>query len=223
MTEPTAESVERALAGDPHAVRALIDALTPVIHVRVARAMFRRRAGSMNRDVRQEVEDLTQEVFVSLFAEDGRALRAWRSDRGLSLTNFAGLLAEHQVASIMRSGRRSPWTEDPTIAEGLEAAAGATEGPEASVASRELLGALLERLRAELTPRGLQLFETLLVQERSVEEVCAETGMQRDAVYAWRNRLGKLVRKLAGELQAERTAVSEPAAPPRKPQMGRGP
>src|SRR5262245_51304251 len=113
----TPEQVNAALGGDKGAIRALVAALSPVIQARVARALLRRRAASKARDIRQEVEDLTQEVFVALFADGGRTLREWSPSRGLSLLNFAGLVAEREVASIMRSGRRSPWTEDPTLNE----------------------------------------------------------------------------------------------------------
>lgn len=144
---------------------------------------------------------MTQEVFLSLFDDGGHALRAWVPARGLSLANFVGLVAERQVSSILRSGRRSPWTEDPTDAEALDVSAGSVEGPEGGVVSRDLLAAVVERVRLELSPKGLILFQLLVVDEASVETVCAELSMLPDAVYAWRSRLAKLVRRVATELQ----------------------
>jgi DNA-directed RNA polymerase specialized sigma24 family protein len=184
-------------------VRALVDALTPVIHARVARALARRTGQSGRRDVRQELEDMTQEVFVSLFENGGKALKAWDPTRGLTLESFVGFLAERQVSCILRSGKRSPWTEDPTLDEDLERPGMATESAEPQVASREMLSLLLERLRSELSPRGMQLFFLLMVEQRPIEEIGRETQMTADALYAWRSRLGKLVRKLAAELQGE--------------------
>lgn len=196
--------LEQALSGRPESVRQLVDLLSPVVQARVARMLLRRRPPSgAPRDARQEIEDLCQEVFVALFAQDGRALRAWRPDGGLSLQNFVGLLAERQVSSILRSGRRSPWTEDPHEAEALEGLAEDSASPEPRLESRELLEALLDRLRESLSPRGLELFHRLVVRQEDVERVCAATGMTREAVYAWRSRLSKLVRKLASELENE--------------------
>jgi RNA polymerase sigma-70 factor (ECF subfamily) len=120
----------------------------------------------------------------------------------LSLVNFVGFLAERQVASILRNGRRSPWTEDPTLNEDLVDLSPNVPGPDLSLASRELLEVLLERLRLELSPLGMQLFQLLFVEEKSTEDIRAITGMQTDAVYAWRSRLGKRVRRLAAELDA---------------------
>jgi DNA-directed RNA polymerase specialized sigma24 family protein len=196
--------LDRALSGDATATRELVAAVLPVVQVRIARVLSRRRARS-NRDVRQEVEDLAQEVFAALFEDDGRVLRAWDPDRGLALASFCGLIAEREAASILRSGRRSPWTEDATASEDLEKDAGTVPGAELHVASREQLERLMVRLREELSPRGLEMFQRLIVEEEAVESVCAATKMTPDAVYAWRSRLGKLARKLAIEI-----AASEP-------------
>lgn len=200
------ENVRSALAGDPAAVRWLVAHLSPVIQARVARALLRRASGG--RSTRQEVEDMTQEVFVALFEDGGKVLRSWEPERGMSLANFTGLVAERQVAAILRSGRRSPWTEDPTLSDELERPSDEALGPEARVASQELLTVLLDRVRAALSPKGLDLFERLYVREESVEVVCAATGMSQDAVYAWRSRLGKLVRTFVAEEMSD-----SPAAP----------
>lgn len=210
--------VEEALHGRREAVRALIDGLTPVIQARVARVLLRRRTGPQRgRSVQQEVADLAQEVFVSLFESEGRALRAWRPDGGLSLEGFVGLVAERQVISILRSGRRSPWTDEPVDAEAMDGLAEPGVGPEREIASREQLRNLLDRVRETLSPRGMELFERLIVLEEPVERVCADTKMSRDAVYAWRSRLSRTVKQLAADLEKE-AATSESSPSPRIPQ-----
>lgn len=206
------DRVHSALAGDPAAVHWLVEHLSPVIQARVVRALLRRASGG--RSTRQEVEDMTQDVFVALFENDGKVLRSWEPERGMSLANFTGLVAERQVAAILRSGRRSPWTEDPTLSEDLDRPGDGAPGPEDLVASQELLAVLLDQVRAALSPKGLDLFERLYLHEDSVEAVCAATGMSPDAVYAWRSRLGKLVRTLAAE------AMSDSRATPQIPRRG---
>jgi len=54
--------------------------------------LFYRNRSAAGRDVRQEVADLIQEVFMALFADDARVLRSWQPERGLSLDNFVGLV-----------------------------------------------------------------------------------------------------------------------------------
>jgi DNA-directed RNA polymerase specialized sigma24 family protein len=210
--------VDRALSGDAAATRKLVVLVLPVVQARIARMLTRRRTRG-GRDVRQEVEDLAQEVFASLFESDGRILRAWDPARGLGLASFCGLIAEREVSSILRSGRRSPWSADPTEADVLEKDLEPEPNFEARLATREQLELLVDRVREELSPLGLQMFERLVVQEEAVESVCAATGMKPDAVYAWKSRLGKLVRKIAREIAISdpNISVSEPAASKRNP------
>jgi len=195
----------RALGGDSVAMRALIDAAAPVIHVRVVRALMKRHASARGRNVRQEMEDMVQEVFAALLADDGRTLRAWDPERGLSFLGFVGFIAEREVAMIMRTGKRSPWTEDPTMDDKLIDLGGASDNVEERVATRELLTRIADRLREQLSPQGRQCFQMLYVEDRSVQSVSSETGMSIDALYAWRSRVGRLLRKLRDELAAEET------------------
>lgn len=176
----------------------------PVVQARIARSLTRRRTRG-GRDVRQEVEDLAQEVFAALFEDDGRVLRAWDPARGLGLASFCGLIAEREVASILRSGRRSPWAADPTEQAELEKDLAPEPDFEARLATREQLELLVDRVREALSPLGLEMFERLIVKEEAVESVCEATGMKPDAVYAWKSRLGKLVRKIAREI-----SISDP-------------
>ena len=205
-----ADLVRSALAGDPTALTRLVAVLTPVIQARVARTLLAHRSRlASGRDVRQEVEDLSQEVFLKLFSRDGHILRSWQAELGLSLENFVGLAAKRQVLSFLRSGRRNPWKEDTSFtAEDLETEA-LEPGPEEIAASREHWALVLDRLREELSPLGWWLFELLFIQELSVDEARAATGLSADAVYAWRSRLRSLVRKLLAEMSGN-------PGPPRK-------
>jgi DNA-directed RNA polymerase specialized sigma24 family protein len=204
------ELLPGALAGDAASTRALVELLTPIVHVRVARVLLRSGSGRrQGRDVRQEIEDFVQEVFTAIFANGARTLRAWDPSRSMSLANYVGMVAEHQVASILRSQRRSPWKEEATSSEALALETGTSAGAESRVYSREVLAKLVERLRDELTPLGLHLFQLIVVEEKSVEATCEATAMTPDAVYAWRSRLGKLARKHLGEIT--RDAPVDPA------------
>ncbi len=194
------ELIGAALDGSEIAQTRLVQMLTPVIHNRVARGLFRWRKGSAaGRDVRQEVEDFTQEIFLHLFEDDGKVLRSWQPKRGLSFLNFIGLVADRQTVAILRNGKRSPWKEDPTLLEDFDVAA-PESSPEEITASREQLELLLDRLIEELSPLGWHLFDLLFLRELSVEEVVRETGMSRDAIDQWKSRLRRLARRLLDEM-----------------------
>lgn len=203
----TPKELERALEGQGPSLSRLIESLTPVIQTRVARVLLRRSSGARSRDVRQEVEDFCQEVFVSLFADSARVLRAWNPERGMSLLNFVGFVAERQAASILRTGKRSPWTEDPTEDEKLDQKDPLAD-PETSLASRDLLRQVLRRMEEQLSPLGRNLFRLLYLNEESVADVQRQTGLGSDAVYAWRSRLRSLARRVFREVMSESPQAS---------------
>lgn len=200
-----------ALGSDQGELRALIDELTPVIHARVVRLLFQR--GTPHVDRRTEVEDLTQAVFLTLFERDARVLRRWSPERGLSLQNFVGLVAQRYTISRLRTARHNPWAEEPAGDDLGDRAAEGREGLESRVASKERLGLALERLESEMNPRAMHLFSRLWVEERGVVEVCAELRMRPAAVYAWRSRLARRLRAILSELQSD---FGRPERRPRK-------
>ena len=199
----TPEVIRRALAGDRPHLRSIVDALTPVIQARVARVLL--RAGALDRrgSVRQEVEDLTQDIFARLFANEGEVLRSWDESKGMSITGYVGLIAERECISMVRSKKRNPYTERPTEAEPLEHLGPATPGAETEVLTRQMAKTLCSRLHASLSPLGFTVFEKLFCHEQDPESVCQELGMSADALYAWRSRIRKTARALADELARE--------------------
>jgi RNA polymerase sigma-70 factor (ECF subfamily) len=196
----TLRDVLDALEGDRSAIRVFVARMTPVIQARVVRGLLRRRAQAAGRDVRQEVEDMTQEVFSALFAHNGRALRAWDPGRGLSLANFVGLVADRQVASMLRSARRNPWRDIPEELDEIESEAELVPDAEPQIQSRRSLELLLDRMRASLSSRGLELFQRLYVDEEPIEDVAERMKMTRHAIYAWRSRVAKILRTFASEV-----------------------
>jgi RNA polymerase sigma factor (sigma-70 family) len=201
--------IRDALERQPAAVRTLVDRLSPVIERKVAATLWRRTPG---RDVRQEVRDMTQAVFVSLFEDDAKALRAWDPDRGAPLESFVSLLAHRQVISILRRGRTSPWPDEPTEAERLERLTPTELGPESVIASREHLTVLLDRIREELSPLGLELFQRLIVDEEPLAEIAAKVQKSEQALYQWRSRLLRQIRILSSEILNAAPSRTAPGA-----------
>ncbi|MEO1334362.1 MAG: hypothetical protein AAFV29_01905, partial [Myxococcota bacterium] len=78
-----------------------------------------------------------------------------------------------------------------------------SSSPERYLESRDLLAALLEELRHWLTPEGRQYFQLLYVDQQSIADVAQRAGTTTDALYAWRSRLVKKVRKLRDQMMQE--------------------
>jgi DNA-directed RNA polymerase specialized sigma24 family protein len=193
--------VDRAISGDRNAAVRLVEGITPVLRIRITRALSRRRGEARGRMLRPDIDDLVQDTLAALFADRGRALRAWDPRRGLSFVEFVGFLAERAVARRMRTRKRNPLTEDPTADVALQALAGPTDAFSIMIEAREQVRRLFARVGELLSPRGLRYFQLLMIDERPVRSVAEETGASTESLYAWRSRVTRLLRAQA-ELDA---------------------
>lgn len=188
------EVLERALEGGHAVLPELIDRWTPVIQARVVKVL-RRRASALPDQIFQEVEELVQQVFLSLFEKDAASLRAWSPERGLSLDNWVGLNAEQQVLAVLRTQKRNPWTEETSPTEELDGAS-QSPSPEQETLSKDTLQRLLDRLQERVSPLGWRVFCLLYLEGQDVEGTARGSGLTPTAVYAWRSRLRKVAREL---------------------------
>ncbi len=174
----------------------LVEYLTPTIQSAVAEVLMRWKN---HRNVELEVEDMVQEVLFHLFEGGGKVLRLWDPSKGSSLKSFIGLVAKRQAISILRTGKRCPFKEDPTDDDDLDGIDMEAD-PESIVVSKDTLERLLDRMIEELSPKGWHLFDLLFLRELSVEKVMERESMTRPTVDQWRCRLRKLARRLLKEL-----------------------
>jgi RNA polymerase sigma factor (sigma-70 family) len=201
MNDPERKQLQRALAGDTSALRALIAELTPIVRTRVVRVLGRRMRAA-HRHFASEVADLTQETFMFLFADNAKALRAWDSERGLSFTCFVGLIAQRRVAEIVRSRRWREHSTELTLDDSqLRSLQSDDSDTSEKLGRQETMQRVLRQLERTLSLRALDMFERLYVQEQSVEEICAETGASPENVYQWRSRLTKAARQALQALE----------------------
>lgn len=209
------ENIQRVLLGEPKALTEFVRHLTPLIEEWVALFLTRRKGMSGGRNVHQEIDDFIQEAFVSLLEDDSKALRSWNPKLGLSLESYVRLITARQVKTILQTGKRSPWKEDPTLEPELEkiaknaqvfdspGCAASTSDSEDQVASREMLEQLWGRLHEQLSPLGRTLLTDLFIDEKTVEEICHELDMSSDAVYTWKSRLIRQARILNNKIMTE--------------------
>jgi RNA polymerase sigma factor (sigma-70 family) len=203
--------VRDALAGDPPSRRQLATRLLGTIQREVV-AVLRRSAAVQLRDPRQEVQEMTQEVLVALFERSGQELRRWDPERGRNLDSFVRLVARRRVARILGQRRGNPWANEPVDPQVLE---DNDEGDGLllqQLEQRNLLARVLDLVYAQMSPRDLELFQLLFVDEREPQEVADALGMTRGAVNAWCYRTRKLVRNIAGDASSPATSSGGGAA-----------
>lgn len=144
-----------------------------------------------------DVQDFVQEVLVNLLDRDAKTLRSWDPARGRSLESFVRLVARRRVASIFRRRSRKAWALASIADSGSRLTAMSTSDidPEHRAADLQRLERILGYLDTCLDTRGKTLLRSLCVEELTVEDVCAKLSISREAVYAWRFRLRRMVRQ----------------------------
>lgn len=180
--------VQRLLRGDMDARKAMIERLQPTIRRRVSRALRQQRLATA-----YDANDLEQDVMMLLLERQDRILGLWDPERGLSLDNFVGLVAQRTASTILRSGRKAGWAEQPTDVAALPAEID-LETPEHHIAEREELELILTRVRARLTERGVVLMDALLEAPESIEQLRAHLKMSASAMHSFKSRLRLLWR-----------------------------
>lgn len=204
------QDLQRALDGNETALGHLVKVLTPIIQARVVRVLVRRSQQAAGRAIRNEVEDLTQEVFLALLEQDGRTLRSWNPSLGLSLENFVGLVAERLTNTILKTGKRSPWSMDPTADEDLDTIMPPQSDMEERLVHKDTLTKVVGRLEQELSPLGRQIFELAWIEQRSPEDISRCLGISVEAVYKWRSRIVQRCKKILVEMSDPATAAPIP-------------
>lgn len=211
--EADVELLRRALDGQPSARHQLVLRLSPVVQRRVCQPLASFGRARSRHVERGEVLDLAQQILLLLFDRDARVLRSWDPSRGLSLLNFVGLVAEREARAILRSGRRSAWAERPTSDDEVLALAAEGRAVEDELVSREELTKIWHRLEEELSPRGLELFRALLIEQLSIEEISEKFNMSSNALYTFKSRLRQQVQAIRQQLTSTPDPV--PVAPVR--------
>ena len=197
----TLDDIGPLLDGDRRAVSAFVRVMTPIVQARAAKAM--RGFAVEGSRARQELEDMVQDTFLALFANESKLLRGWDPDRGLSFQNFVGLIAYRLALSKLRTQKSNPFNADPTMDEELEQGQEPEPAFDTALAQRDLMVKVVARVRAKLSPLGLSLFTALIIEEREIEDVMMEESMSRDALYAWRSRLLKAIKREYQSLLSE--------------------
>lgn len=190
----TKELVERAIARNPLAVRALVAILEPIFRVRIGRVLL--LAGDASG---RDVDDLCQDTFVTLLKDDGKLARSWNPSRGLSFENYSGLMAKQQAIEHLRKKREELLRGDEPC-ELIEPPIDSSREPGRLVEAQELRWKVFAALLNELSHLGREMFELLFIDEGEVEEICTRKEMEPDAVYAWRHRLGQRMKDIAATM-----------------------
>lgn len=200
------------------ALERLIRYLEPVIRIRANRRLEAAKSPSQVR--RADVDDLVQEVWLQLFADDFRVLRSWTPSRGRNLRSFVAMISTRFCIDLLRGRRLNPQREVTLGMEQLERDAGLVDELESRTTTRSFLEALVTSMRDILSKDGATLLQLMYLEGASPQEAAEQTGLPKTKIYNQRRRITELARKLARELTQGDRAMYEPPLPaPSKSQI----
>ena len=190
MSEPRVPQGEDALLGawrrgDPDAVEALVAGYRPLVHAAIARYLQLRCRGRVDL-----ADDLTHEVFLALFRDDGARLRQFEGRNGCSFGGWLRVVAVRLTIDLLRRERRltSLDAETPSMNELRRALTSADAGPEETVVGVEL-GERMQTAVATLGPKDRLLIELHILRGQSLDDVATVLGVTMNAVYVRKSRV----------------------------------
>lgn len=178
--------LERVRQRDEEAARLLMHHLYPLV-IKLIRAHLPRRLSE---------EDLAQTVFMKIFANLNQYSGTVPLEHWVSRIAINTCLNQLRVEKIRPELRWSDLSEEEGHVLEALASTGDDLHPSQRLASRELVGKLLEKL----SPEDRLVIHLLYIEERSVEQVKEITGWNRTLIkvraFRARNKLRKHLAKL---------------------------
>jgi RNA polymerase sigma factor (sigma-70 family) len=183
----------RTLAGDSGARRMLVKLLTPVIQRCVTVTLRDQVHGGLRACPSDLIEELAQEAFLKILANDHAVLRAW-AEEPRPLIPYLWGVARHLVLDHLRTRAKNPpnvpLPADPRRYEDWE-------DPVASLEAADCERVVLARLVEGLGERGLAVLD-LSRRGLTTREIAVEARMTEGAVLTQRSRITAEARRILG-------------------------
>ncbi len=190
--------IARCIAGAPGTRDEFVVEYSGLIRFAIA-SVLRHRGVSL---LREEMDDLTHNVIVSLFENDCRKLKMYEGRNQASFATFVRVCATRLTLDHLRWRQRRPALSEPEPAhEGRDLLADAPDpgpGPEARTATAEDL-ALLRRLVRALPPREQLLVRLHFVDGVEIPDVARILGVSENAAHVIKSRVRAKLRRQMSE------------------------
>ena len=173
------------LAGDRDGAERLVAAFGGVVREAIGRFLTLRVRGRSDL-----AEDLTHEVFVALFRDDGRKIRTFAGRHGCTFAGWLKVVAVRLTIDRLRRDTRLVALDDdtPHMLELRRTLRSDGPDPEAVLQGAET-AARLQQAMAELAQKDRLLAEMHLVRGAPLEEVARLLGVTMNAAYVRKSRV----------------------------------
>ena len=182
------------LAGDPTGPDRIFATFGSVVRDALTRFLAFRVRGRLDL-----ADDLTHEVFLALFRNDGRKLRTFAGRHGCSFAGWLKVVAVRLAIDRLRREARVVALDDetPRMLE-LRRSLRADDGdPEIAMQGMEAAERLSSAL-TELGPKDRLLAELHLIRGRSLDDVADLLGVSMNAAYVRKSRVLERLRRMLG-------------------------
>ena len=196
--EAAADPVQAAyLGGDPTGAERLVAIFGGIVHDAIARFLALRVRGRADL-----ADDLTHEVFLALFRDDGRKLRTFAGRHGCSFAGWLKVVAVRlTIDRLRRDARVVPLDDDtPRMLELRRSLRSESPDPEEVLQGAET-AERLARAMAQLGPKDRLLAELHLVRGGALEEVAQLLGVTMNAAYVRKSRILERLRRMLGSVR----------------------
>lgn len=187
-TDPLLAAV---LAGAPDAHERLVATYGPHVHAAISRYLAMRCRGRTDL-----ADDLTHEVFLALFRDDGRRLRGFESRNGCSFAGWLRVVAIRLTIDVLRRDRRLVSLDDDGAAmtELRRTLQSTGDDPELAVQGVET-AARLNQAIASLGAKDRLLVELHILRGASLPAVATALGVSANAAYVRKSRVLERLRR----------------------------
>lgn len=196
-TGPTADPLLAAYrAGAPQAAERLFTAYAPAVRVAIARYLALRGRGGADL-----AEDLTHEVFLALFRDDGRRLRNFEGRNGCSFTGWLKVVAVRCAIDRLRRDHRMHSLDDdtPAMTALRRELRARTPDPEEALQGSQTAARLREAI-GELASKDRMLVEIHIVRGAPLDQVARALGVSANAAYVRKSRVLDRLRRSMKDL-----------------------
>jgi RNA polymerase sigma-70 factor, ECF subfamily len=183
------------LDGDPRGAERLVAAFGAVVHDAIARFLAMRVPGRSDL-----ADDLTHEVFLALFRDDGRKLRTFAGRYGCSFAGWLKVVAVRLTIDRLRRDARVVALDDetPRMLELQRSLRSDEPSPEEALQGAEI-AERLARAMEQLGPKDRLLAELHLVRGRALDDVARLLGVTMNAAYVRKSRILDRLRRMLGD------------------------
>lgn len=198
--------IKLVVTGDRLSIRELIKRLTPTIQASAAQTLSLFDSKIEPTHTHAELADYCQDIFMHLFENNCKVLMTWDPDKGMTLKSFISLITKRRVISSLRSHKKTNFLDENIINERLDSLK--TPNEQSRHSNYNFVVHLIRALKKTISEQGYEIFVLLFLYEQSIDEISQTTGLSKNSIYVWKNRIRNQAKNITKEWECHNQNLS---------------